>query len=200
MYLSGLFRNRISFGNCARFAQRRWAGLAPRSASRRNWQTEQLECRLLLTATPNGDKLRTYRLAVAATAEYTAEFGGGQLEAQQAIVTSVAIIFEGDPSADPFNANLSSTVLTQNQTLLDSVIGPANYDIGHVFGTFEQGGLATLNSVGNNVTKAQGASGTSSPTGSRTTRTTIFTPAASIRLCRILRTWIPQASARSLPQ
>ena len=161
--------------------------IAKRNPSR-NWQTEQLECRLLLTATPNGDALRTYRLAVAATEEYTAFFGANRTAAQQAIVNSVAtfneilnrelnvqfdlimnldIIFGGDnPTADPFNSTLSSTVLTQNQTLLDSVIGSVNYDIGHVFGTFAEGGLATLNSAGIDNNKAKGASGTSAPSGS----------------------------------
>ena len=154
---------------------------------RRNWRPEQLEHRLLLTAIPNGDDLRTYRLAVAATEEYTAFFGNDRTAAQQAIVSTVAtfneilnrdlnvhlalitnldIIFGGDnPSADPFSSNLN-TVLGQNQTLLDTVIGSANYDIGHVFGTFAGGGLATLNSAGVNGIKAQGASGTSSPSGS----------------------------------
>ncbi|MFT5323046.1 MAG: hypothetical protein ACI8P0_000892 [Planctomycetaceae bacterium] len=168
-----------------------WQRLTSRPTARKasgNWRTEQLECRLLLTAIPNGDDLRTYRLAVSATEEYTAFFGDDRTEAQQAIVNSVAtfneilnrelnihldlimnldIIFGGDhPSADPFNTNLSLTVLTQNQTLLDNVIGEPNYDIGHVFGTFDAGGLATLNSLGINGIKAQGASGTSSPSGS----------------------------------
>lgn len=188
MNLRRLFENQNSFRKHACPAQSRWLGLSPRRSPRRRWQTEQLECRLLLTATPNGGDLRTFRLAVAATEEYTAEFGDDRVAAQQAIVNSVAtfneilnrelnvhfdlimnldIIFGGDhPSADPFNANLSSTVLTQNQTLLDSVIGEINYDIGHVFGTFEQGGLATLNSAGINGIKAQGASGSESPLGS----------------------------------
>lgn len=187
MHLSGLFRNRINFGNRARIAQGRWGGLSSRRASRRSWQTEQLECRLLLTASPNGDNLRTYRLAVAATEEYTAFFGDSRTAAQQAIVSSVAtfneilnrelnvhldlimdldIIFGGDHlTADPFSSNLNSA-LGQNQTLLDTEIGSANYDVGHVFGTFAGGGLATLNSVGIDGIKAQGASGTSSPTGS----------------------------------
>lgn len=166
-----------------------WQRLTPRQTIRRcgrNWQTEQLECRLLLTATPNGDSLRTYRLAVSATEEYTAFFGDSRTAAQQAIVNSVAtfneilnrelnvhldlimnldIIFGGDhPSSDPFTTLSAS--LGQNQTLLDSEIGSANYDIGHVFGTFAGGGLATLNSAGKSGIKAQGASGTSSPTGS----------------------------------
>ena len=186
MHLSGLFKNRLSLGNSVRFAQVRWSKLSPGRASRRNWQTEQLECRLLLTATPNGDNLRTYRLAVAATEEYTAFFGDNRTAAQQAIVSSVAtfngilnrelnvhldlimnldIIFGGDhPASDPFSTNLNSA-LGQNQTLLDTEIGSANYDVGHVFGTFS-GGLATLNSAGIDGIKAQGASGTSGPSGS----------------------------------
>ena len=186
MHLSGLFRNRLSLGNRVRFARGRWAKLSPGRESVRNWQTEQLECRVLLTATPNGDNLRTYRLAVAATEEYTAFFGDNRTAAQQAIVSSVAtfngilnrelnvhldlimnldIIFGGDhPTSDPFSSNLNSA-LGQNQTLLDTEIGSANYDVGHVFGTFS-GGLATLNSAGIDGIKAQGASGTSSPSGS----------------------------------
>jgi hypothetical protein len=123
---------------------------------------------------------------VAATEEYTAFFGDDRVAAQQAIVNSVAtfneilnrelnvhldlimnlnIIFGGDhPSSDPYTS--LSAALGQNQMLLDTEIGSANYDIGHVFGTFAGGGLATLNSAGIDTFKAQGASGTSSPTGS----------------------------------
>ena len=165
-----------------------WQRLTSRQTNRRcgrNWQAEQLECRLLLTANPNGDNLRTYRLAVAATEEYTAFFGGDRTAAQQAIAGTVAtlneflnrelnvqldlivnfdIIFGGDnPAADPFSSN-AGTALGQNQTLLDSVIGQANYDIGHVFGTFN-GGLSTISSAGITGIKAQGVSGTSTPTG-----------------------------------
>jgi hypothetical protein len=147
-------------------------------------RTEQLEPRLLLTASPNGDDLRTLRLAVSATEEYTAFFGT-RTAAQQAIVTTVAnmneifrrelnlqldlimntsIIFGSGNSSDPFSSSVSSAI-GQNQTLLDSVIGAANYDIGHVFGTFGGGGFATLESAGMNGIKGEGASGTSTPFG-----------------------------------
>ena len=165
-----------------------WQRLTSRRTTRRgvrNWQTEQLECRLLLTVTPNGDNLRTYRLAVAATEEYTFEFGNDRMAAQQAIVNSVATINEilnrelnvhlelidnldiifGPGNPDSFSTNVN-VVLGQNQTLLDTVIGDGSYDIGHVFGTFAGGGRATLNSAGMDGIKAQGASGTSSPSGS----------------------------------
>lgn len=148
------------------------------------WQTERLEQRLLLTASPNGDSLRTYRLAVSATEEYTAFFGNDRMAAKAAIAQSVATFNEilnrelnvhldlidnidivfGPGHPDSFSSNLNS-VLGENQTLLDNVIGEENYDIGHVFGTFS-GGLATVNSAGVDGIKAKGASGTSSPTGS----------------------------------
>ncbi|NQV25303.1 MAG: hypothetical protein HQ518_13155 [Rhodopirellula sp.] len=181
------FRNRTQFKSPKLVLTTCWRSLTQRRPARCNWQTEQLECRLLLTATPNGDALHTYRLAVAATEEYTAFFGNDRLAAQQAIVNSVAtfneilgrelnvhldlimnlaIIFGGDnPSPDPFSSD-NNAALGQNQTLLDSFIGTDNYDIGHVFGTFANGGLATVNSAGIDGIKAKGASGTSSPTGS----------------------------------
>jgi Ca2+-binding RTX toxin-like protein len=187
MNLRGLFRNRIRLKQRMQPLQSCWRRLAQRRETRRGWQTEQLECRLLLTATPNGGELRTYRLAVAATEEYTAFFGDSRTAAQQAIANSVAtfneilnrelnvhlelipnldIIFGGNnPTADPFSSSIGA-VLGQNQMLLDTAIGEADYDIGHVFGTFAGGGLATVGAAGVDGIKGQGASGTSTPTGS----------------------------------
>lgn len=177
MRVRRLFKNQSLPARRRRFTQR--------ASRRRDWATEQLECRLLLTAIPNGDDLRTYRLAVSATSSYTAFFGNDRLAAQQAMTDTVAvfneilnrelnmqlelidnldIIFGGDnPTPDPFSSNIS-LVLGQNQTLLDDTIGSANYDIGHVFGTFGSG-LAQVASLGSDFNKAQGASGTTTPTG-----------------------------------
>ena len=83
MTLRRLFRNRMLLKQRMQPLQSCWRRLAQRRETRRGWQTEQLECRLLLTATPNGDDLRTYRLAVAATEEYTAFFGDSRTAAQQ---------------------------------------------------------------------------------------------------------------------
>ncbi|MBM81777.1 MAG: hypothetical protein CMJ78_14460 [Planctomycetaceae bacterium] len=144
---------------------------------------ECLEGRLLLTASPNGDDLRTYRLAVAATEEYTAAFNNDRTQAQQAIqdavdninlilnrdlnvhldlIDDLSIIFGPGNSPDPFSTDKTAAI-SQNQTLLDNTIGSANYDLGHVFGTFS-GGFASLASLGVDGRKARGASGRNNST------------------------------------
>jgi hypothetical protein len=71
-------------------------------------------------------------------------------------------------TGDPFNGINSSAgaCLTENQTLCNntSIMGVANYDIGHVF-TTGSGGLATLGCVCIGNMKAQGTTGSPSPTG-----------------------------------
>lgn len=107
-----------------------------------------------------GDLLRTYRIAIAATGEYTA-FHGGTVETGLAAVITVlnriAGIFERDASvrlilandndqiiytdaeADPYTNADPRRMTVENQENLDRVIGSGNYDIGHVFGTYPQG-------------------------------------------------------------
>ena len=133
----------------------------------------------------NGEMLRTYRLAVAATGEYTKFQGGTISSAFSAIFTTVnrlnaiykselAIQFVlvndetkviyTNPDTDPFSNNSAFSLLNQNQENMDRVIGSANYDIGHVFGT-GGGGLASLGVVGINGKKARGETGSSEPRG-----------------------------------
>jgi len=133
----------------------------------------------------HGTTLRTYRLALAATGEYTAFYGGTVNGALNGIVTSmnrVNGLYERDlavrmvlvanetsiiytnGNTDPYTNNNGSTMLGQNQSNLDAVIGTANYDIGHVFST-GGGGVATLNGPCNGATKARGVTGSPSPSG-----------------------------------
>jgi hypothetical protein len=132
-----------------------------------------------------GEELRTYRLAVAATGEYTQFHGGTVPDAMAAIVTSmnrVNGVYETDISSrmilvdsnhlivynsgatDPYSGS-SGNHLGQNQTNLDAVIGNANYDIGHVFHRAGGGGVASLRSVCDDEDKARGFTSQAVPVG-----------------------------------
>lgn len=129
-----------------------------------------------------GETLHTYRIAIAATAEYT-RFHGSQGEAYNSIVTLVNRlnqVYERDLSlrlnlvsdtrtiytnafTDPYSNSSANLLLTQNTANLNQTIGSANYDIGHVLAT-DGGGLASVATVcGPN--KAEGMTGLSYPTG-----------------------------------
>ncbi|MDO8835985.1 MAG: M12 family metallo-peptidase [Vicinamibacterales bacterium] len=139
----------------------------------------------------NGGTLRTYRLALAATGEYTAAAGGTKALALARMTATVnrvngiyerevavritmatgtpgvptALIFT-DAAADPYTNSDASAMLAQNQTTVDTIVGTANYDFGHVFGT-GGGGVAYLGSpcdTVNNI-KAGGVTGSPDPTG-----------------------------------
>ncbi len=132
-----------------------------------------------------GAQMRTYRLAVAATKEYTNFHGGTVALGQAAIVTAVnrvvgiyevevairmqlvanndrLVYTTGNPG--PYTNNDSTAMLAQNQTNVDAVIGTANYDIGHVFSTYG-GGVAELRSPCVAGQKAKGTAGLTAPTG-----------------------------------
>lgn len=74
---------------------------------------------------------------------------------------NTALIFVG---TDNFSNNNAGTLISQSQSVITSVIGSANYDIGHTFST-GAGGLASLGSVCFNSAKARGVTGASSPVG-----------------------------------
>lgn len=134
-----------------------------------------------------GDLLRTYRLAVATTGEYTAFHQQGQpgkAKAMAALVTTinrvsgiyereVAVSFElvannerliyTNPLTDPYSSGDTTALINQNQATIDRLIGPENYDIGHVFGVGTNG-LASLSSVCSSR-KAQGVTEQPRPVG-----------------------------------
>lgn len=132
----------------------------------------------------SGCTLRRYRLAVATTGEYSNLFGAtpSTPNREEIVMTQVTIainkvnevlrsevgieLFLIDETTDVFyyapndlytNGSNDETLLNQNQTNLDAVIGTANYDIGHVFAQ-GGGGRAASPSVCNNSYKAKGYS------------------------------------------
>lgn len=139
-----------------------------------------------LEGTPEqGDcQFRRYRLVVACTGEYATFQGGTVTLALAAINTSVNrvvgvyeteigvtmqlvannnLVVYTNATTDPYTNTNGSTMLGQNKTNLNAVIGSANYDIGHVFST-GGGGVASLGVVCKS-NKAQGVTGTNAPTG-----------------------------------
>lgn len=135
----------------------------------------------------SGTQLRTYRLAMSTTGNYTA-FQGGTVTLGLAAVTSVVnrlnSVYERDLSirltlvanndqliftnaaTDPFTSPSNpDTTNQQNQTLIDGTIGDANYDVGHVLHLGSNNGLAGgIGSVGQAGIKAQGYSSYQTPT------------------------------------
>ena len=128
----------------------------------------------------------SYRIAVAATGEYTQLVAGGNattafneittvinritgvyerdLAIKLILVSGTNIIYSdpvSDPYTDPTNPSL---MLDNNQANLDAVIGSASYDIGHVLST-DPGGLAALGVACYPNYKARGVSGLDTPTG-----------------------------------
>ncbi|MHB1147375.1 MAG: reprolysin-like metallopeptidase [Lutibacter sp.] len=145
----------------------------------------------------NDGKLRTFRLAVATTGEYSQFHLTRQNisstatdEVKKAAVLSAIVntmtrvngLFERDVSltmilvanntsvifldaaTDGFTNNDANKLIDESQTTINSIIGSANYDIGHTFST-GGGGLAQLNAPCITTQKARGITGSSSPIG-----------------------------------
>ena len=130
----------------------------------------------------SGTELRTYRLAVATTTNYSNFHGGNTEEVLAAVVTSVArvsgiyerevaisfelidnndeIIFIEEDDLDNSNPGV---LIDQSQSTIDEIIGFENYDVGHTFST-GAGGLAQLG-VPCGFSKARGVTGTNNPVG-----------------------------------
>ncbi|MDB9874537.1 M12 family metallo-peptidase, partial [Flavobacteriaceae bacterium] len=139
-------------------------------------------------ADTNDQKLRTYRLALSSTGEYSSIFAGPGNEAEQKanvmaqmiitmnrvneiyerdlaitlqfIANNDAIIYL-DAATDPWSGEWNSTT----QAEIDNTIGSANYDIGHNFNTSGGGNAGCLACVCTAGQKGSGYTGRSNPTG-----------------------------------
>lgn len=127
--------------------------------------------------------LRTYRLAVSTNGEYTQFHGGtkaGAMAAINATMTRVNGVFENDfavtmvlianndavvytnASTDPYGGNFNSEL----QSTLTSVIGEANYDIGHLFAKAgDNGNAGCIGCVCVNGSKGSGFTSRGTPQG-----------------------------------
>ncbi|WP_036151568.1 zinc-dependent metalloprotease [Maribacter forsetii] len=129
--------------------------------------------------------LRKFRVAISASGEYTEFHGGTKADALAAInatLTRINAVFERDlaitleliantdlviytnPETDPYTGSLSSQV----QNTLTSVIGEANYDIGHLFNQQDNtldGNSGFIGAVCTDSRKGSGYTTLSSPVG-----------------------------------
>lgn len=102
----------------------------------------------------SGATLRTYRLALAATAEFTQTFGGGTVDgaltSMTTMINGVNAIYERDlaihltlianeafiiftnSATDGYTSDNANTLADENQVVLTQRIGAANYDLGMV--------------------------------------------------------------------
>ena len=131
---------------------------------------------------PYGSQLRTLRLALAATGEYTQNLGGGTvsgtLASMATLVNTVNAVYERDlamrlqlvannnlliftdAATDPYDNSSPSNLLNANQAVVTGAIGLNSYDLGHVLGYYRGGysGVAYVGKVCDNYYKGGGAS------------------------------------------
>lgn len=140
----------------------------------------------------HGHMKRTFRLALACTGEYAVAVAGPNptkaavLSKMITSINRVNGIYERELAVrmmlaantdtliflspgyhavnNPFDNSNGGAMLSQNQILADQRIGPANYDIGHVFST-AGGGVAWTGGVCQNNFKARGVTGQLNPQG-----------------------------------
>lgn len=135
-----------------------------------------------LTISSN-DSLSIFRLALSSTGEFT-DFHGGDISKVLAVmlkmVNLVNAVFERDlrvrfvlidrtddlifqfANADPFTGGNESS---ENQQLLDRIIGDINYDIGHVLGGLQTVSIGKIGSVCQKGEKGRGVSTALVPDG-----------------------------------
>lgn len=156
--------------------------------------TEDVDDKKLDTELPekivNGTQLKIYRLAVACTGEYANFFGAAAANIAPAVaaitttINNVNAVYERDLSirlelvanngalissclsTDPLSANNDADLLlAEAQSVIDKVILPINYDVGHAFSTGAGGKAGAIGNVCVDGQKAQGVTGSASPTG-----------------------------------
>jgi subtilisin-like proprotein convertase family protein len=150
------------------------------------YEGSQIETR---SPTEEEGVLRTYRLAMAGTAEYSQFHGGTSASVLAAMVLKVNRlnqVFERDlairaelvenndtlifldPATDGLSNGNTPALLSEIADVINSRIGQANYDFGHVLNRhndFVGNGVAALGAVCNPLTKARGVSGITIPQG-----------------------------------
>ena len=70
-----------------------------------------------------------------------------------------------DPNTDNLTNSNEGVLIGEIQFVIDGKVGNTNYDIGHVFSTGDNAGIASFRSVCKTSTKAQGVTGRLSPVG-----------------------------------
>jgi predicted Zn-dependent protease len=141
------------------------------------------------TQSTTDGNLRTYRLAIGCTSEYSAYYGNTIAKVLAAINTTItrvnsvyrrdfSVIFQvvadenkliyindfntnTTPLADPYDNYDGTQMLSANTASISNIIGVANYDIGHVFST-GGGGIAGVAPC-TSTTKGKGVTGIVTP-------------------------------------
>lgn len=133
---------------------------------------------------------RVYRLALANDPSYSTYFGGTDLlveTAKATLINRVNQVYSDDLAirmelvANDFRLNFKTSaayatagygsgpcngdLIERNQEVIDRIIRPANYDLGHLVKRSGGGGIATVESVGDDGFKAQGCTGLNPPVG-----------------------------------
>jgi hypothetical protein len=138
-----------------------------------------------LTKFSDESALTKYRLAVAANGQYTSYHGGtkeGGLSAINTTLTGINFILETDigvklelidnndeiiytdSNTDPFEDTIDGNTNAPLQATIDSAIGSANYDIGHLFsGTGGGGNAGAIGAVCNDAYKGSAWSASGQP-------------------------------------
>ena len=119
----------------------------------------------LLTPVP----YKTYRFAAATTGEFSQDHGGtvaSVLSAVTEYTNDISAVYERDmairlqlvadndeliylnPSTDPFNGNAAPNWADQNVAVTTTIIGSANFDVGHVLCRYMGGGISGIAQIG----------------------------------------------------